>query len=264
MTQVRLAAVAGSFYPADPVRLEAMVRAYLAAARPSAVGEATPKALIVPHAGYVYSGPIAASAYALLAAAARRIRRVVLLGPSHRVPFHGLAASSATHFETPLGLVPLDGEAIGRALELPQVSVLDAAHAREHSLEVQLPFLQYVLGEFHLVPLAVGEASGEEVAEVLERLWGGAETLIVISSDLSHYHAYDEARRLDGETTRAIESLDGEALAWESACGRVGVRGLLTLARHLGLQSRTLDVRNSGDTAGPRDSVVGYGAWAFA
>jgi hypothetical protein len=258
--RVRPAAVAGAFYPADPARLEAMVRGYLAAARREEMG-LPPKALIVPHAGYVYSGPVAASAYALLAAVAPRIRRVVLLGPSHRVPFAGLAASSATHFETPLGLVPLDREAVARALALPQVSVLDRAHAGEHSLEVQLPFLQCVLGDFHLVPFAVGEASDAEVAEVLERLWGGEETLVVISSDLSHYHAYDEARRLDGETTRAIESLDGDALEWESACGRVGVRGLLALARRLRLRPQTLDVRNSGDTAGPRDRVVGYGAY---
>ena len=264
MHAVRPAAVAGAFYPAEPARLEAMVRGYLAAARGKAPVGPTPKALIVPHAGYVYSGPVAASAYALLEGGAARLRRVVLLGPSHRVPFEGLAASGATHFETPLGLVPLDRAAVGRALDLPQVRVLDGAHAREHSLEVQLPFLQCVLDEFHLVPFAVGEASSAEVAEVLERLWGGDETLIVISSDLSHYHAYDEARQLDGETTRAIERLDADALEWESACGRVGVRGLLALARRLGLRPRTLDVRNSGDTAGPRDSVVCYGSWAFA
>jgi len=258
---VRPTAVAGSFYPSEPDRLAAAVRQYLAAA--GAAGPRAPKALIVPHAGYIYSGPVAGHAYARLEPIAERIRRVVLLGPSHRVPFRGLAASSATYFESPLGRVPVDVGARDAVLELPQVHVLDAAHEREHSLEVQLPFLQQVLPSFRLLPLAVGEASAPDVAQVLERVWGGEETLLLISSDLSHYHDYQTARALDAVTARAIESLDGAALDGDSACGRVPVRGLLEAARRRGLRPHCLDLRNSGDTAGPRDSVVGYGAWAF-
>jgi AmmeMemoRadiSam system protein B len=255
-------AVAGSFYPADPAELEQMVRGYLSQVETS--GEGAPKALIAPHAGYVYSGPVAASAYARLAPARGRVSRVVLLGPSHRVALRGLAAPDATTFVTPLGEIALDREALERALTLPQVRVLHAAHELEHSLEVHLPFLQVVLGSFSLVPLVAGDASAADVAEVLELLWGGDETLVVVSSDLSHYKDYATAKRLDDATTRAVESLTPEAIGFEDACGRVPIRGLLEVARARGLTPVTLDVRSSGDTAGPRDRVVGYGSWSFA
>jgi AmmeMemoRadiSam system protein B len=186
------------------------------------------------------------------------------VGPAHFVPLRGLAVSGADAFATPLGDVPVDDAARQRILPLPQVQLLDSAHAEEHSLEVQVPFLQRVLGEFSLVPLVAGEATDAEVAEVLEELWGGDETLIVISSDLSHYYDYETARQLDGATTRAIESLEPHGLGPGSACGRVPVRGLLLAARNHGLRARALDLRSSGDTAGPRDEVVGYGAYAFA
>lgn len=261
MRFVRPAAVAGSFYPADPAALEAVVERCLAAAH--AEGP-PPRALIAPHAGYVYSGPVAGMAYAQLAALRGRLRRVVLLGPAHRVGFEGLAVSDAEAFETPLGRVPLDAAARERALALPQVRRLEAAHAREHSLEVQLPFLQHVLGEFRLAPFAVGDASGEEVAEVVEALWEDDETLVVVSSDLSHYLPYEEARRVDAATTRAIEELRPEAIAPDQACGQIPVQGLLLVSRRRGLRATTLDVRSSGDTAGGRDEVVGYGAWSFA
>jgi len=260
MTRVRQPAVAGLFYPADPRELRETVRRALAAAEPE--GPA-PKALIAPHAGYVYSGEVAASAYARLAPVRDRIRRVVLVGPSHRVGFHGLAASSAEAFATPLGLVSLDREAIDSLLALPQVKILDRAHAAEHSLEVHLPFLQVILESFRLVPLAAGDASAEEVAEVLDAVWGGPETLIVVSSDLSHYLDYHAARRIDEATCRAIERLRWEEIGEDQACGRVGVNGLLEAARRRGLRTRTVDLRNSGDTAGSRDEVVGYGAWVF-
>jgi AmmeMemoRadiSam system protein B len=259
----RRPAVAGLFYPDDPEQLRARVETLLAGVRSDPTA-ATPKAVIAPHAGYVYSGPVAASAYALLRPLRGAVRRVVLIGPSHRVPLRGLAAPAAGGFATPLGEVVLDTDALALALALPQVRVGDAAHAREHSLEVQLPFLQCVLGEFALVPLVAGDASDEEVAGVLEALWGGDETRIVISSDLSHYLPYDRAREHDARTTRAIEALDPAGLDWESACGRVPIGGLLRLAQRRGLACRTLDVRNSGDTAGDRAQVVGYGAWAFA
>jgi MEMO1 family protein len=259
--RVRKAAVAGLFYPEEPAELRSLVQALLAGAAPGAAPP--PKALIAPHAGYVYSGPVAATAYARVAPARSVIRRVVLLGPAHRVPFYGLAASSADGFATPLGEVAVDRTALEAALELPQVRVLDEAHALEHALEVHLPFLQEVLAEFAIVPLVVGDASAEETAEVLEVLWGGPETLIVISSDLSHYHDYAAARRMDAATSRAIEALAPERLSYEDACGRIPISGLLQAARRRGLRPQVLDLRNSGDTAGPRDAVVGYGSYAF-
>jgi AmmeMemoRadiSam system protein B len=260
MPSVRQPAVAGMFYPDDPRELRGLVSQYLAAAETAG---GVPKAIIAPHAGYIYSGPVAASAYALLKAARGAISRVVLLGPAHRLAFSGLALPSSDFFATPLGDVPIDREAVAALKNLPQVQVLDAAHAREHSLEVHLPFLQEALGEFRLVPLVAGDASAAQVGEVLERLWGGPETLIVISSDLSHYHDYQTARRMDAVTSRAIESLRFEDLDFDAACGRVPVSGLLYVARQRGLSIRTLDLRNSGDTAGPRDQVVGYGAYAI-
>jgi AmmeMemoRadiSam system protein B len=257
---VRQPAVAGLFYPSDPTALAASLATMLGRAEPRGV---QPKALIAPHAGYVYSGPVAASAYSRLLPFASQINRVVLLGPSHYVPFRGLAASSADCFETPLGRIELDAETRDRLLTLPQVTILDAAHAREHSLEVHLPFLQTVLSVFRLLPLAVGDATAEEVAEVLETAWGDERTLLVISSDLSHYHDYETARRLDAATRDSIERLDAGSIRSERACGSCAVNGLLEAARRRGLQAVTLDLRSSGDTAGPRDQVVGYGAWAF-
>ncbi|MCU0937350.1 MAG: AmmeMemoRadiSam system protein B [Gammaproteobacteria bacterium] len=261
MALVRRPAVAGMFYPDDPRELRESVQALLAAA--PALGPA-PKALIAPHAGYVYSGPTAAVAYARLVPARETIRRVVLLGPSHRVPFAGIAACRADVFETPLGRIPVDTGALDQIADLPQVQALDAAHLREHSLEVQLPFLQVVLRDFALVPLVVGDASPDQVAQVLDRLWGGPETLIVVSSDLSHYHDYATAQRLDRETSRLIEGLSRAELHGEQACGCRPINGLLRAARSHGLGAALLDLRNSGDTAGPRDRVVGYGAYAFA
>jgi len=255
--------VAGAFYPAAAGELEATVRGYLRDAQPAS-SERPPKAVIAPHAGYVYSGAVAASAYARLAACRDQIERVVLLGPAHRVALRGLAAPESDAFATPLGRVRLDLEAIERSLRLPQVVPFDAAHAPEHSLEVHLPFLQALLGDFALVPLVVGEATPLEVAEVLELLWGGPETLIVVSTDLSHYCDYETARRLDAATTRAIEALEPEAIGHEQACGRIPIQGLLLAAQRHGLHADAVDVRNSGDTAGPRDRVVGYGAYVFA
>jgi AmmeMemoRadiSam system protein B len=222
-----------------------------------------PKALIAPHAGYIYSGPVAASAYARLQSVADIIERVVLLGPSHRVPFLGVAVSRADCFRTPLGDIPLDRQAIARLQGLAQIVDLEQAHESEHSLEVQLPFLQHVLNKFSLVPLVVGDCSGEEVAEILALLWGGPETLIVISSDLSHYHDYGTAQYIDRHTSESIVSLDANAIGYEDACGRIPVQGLLLHAKKLGLHGEIVDLRNSGDTAGDKSRVVGYGAYAF-
>jgi AmmeMemoRadiSam system protein B len=260
MSSIRRPAVAGLFYPDDRQTLMAMVQSFLQTA--GTLGQ-PPKAIIAPHAGYVYSGPVAASAYALLPAARNTIRKVVLMGPSHRVGFHGIAVSGAESYATPLGIVPIDRKALEKIQDLPFICELDQAHAQEHSLEVHLPFLQVALGEFELIPLVAGDASPEEVGQVLERLWGGPETLIVISSDLSHYHDYQTARQLDSATTRAIESLRPEDINYEDACGRVPVNGLLHLARLRGLAARTVDLRNSGDTGGGKDRVVGYGAYVF-
>ena len=261
MPSIRPPAVAGAFYPAAAAELRRMVHDCLDQA--NADTGPPPKAIIAPHAGYVYSGAVAAAAYKGLEAVRDRITRVVLLGPDHHVGFRGMALSSADAYETPLGRVTLDPAAAEQLLDLPQIRVLDAAHQQEHSLEVQLPFLQELLGEFQLVPIVVGEADTEQVEQVLARLWGGPETLIVISSDLSHFHDYDTAVGLDAATAKAIEQLRPKAIGPGDACGRNPVRGLLSLARRLGLQVTTADLRNSGDTAGPRDRVVGYGAWRF-
>lgn len=254
-------AVAGLFYPAEPATLRRRVQSLLAATAPLALADV--KALVVPHAGYQYSGPIAASAYAQLAPIAGRIRRVVLFGPAHRAYFGGLAFPDAERLLTPMGPVALDREALDGLADLPQVQRMDRAFSGEHCLEVQLPFLQSLLLDFRIVPLLVGDTTPEAVAEVMERLWGGPETLILVSSDLSHYLDYESAKRTDLRTTQAIERLDPEALDQHSACGRTPLCGLLQQARRLGLKERTLDLRNSGDTAGPRDQVVGYGAYAF-
>lgn len=259
--RIRPPAVAGRFYPGDPVELRNLISALLAQVPPTT--RPAPKALIAPHAGYLYSGPIAASAYAQLIAARDTIKRVVLFGPSHYVALDGVAATSAEGFATPLGVVPVDAEALRRVLSLPQVTILDAAHAKEHSLEVQLPFLQTVLSGFTLVPLAVGDATAEEIGQILDALWDGPETCFVISSDLSHYHDSKTARRLDRATAKAIEALKSEAIGEDQACGRISIRGLLQAARRRGLRARTVDLRNSGETAGPHDKVVGYGAFAF-
>lgn len=268
----RQPAVAGLFYPADPGLLSREVQTLLAGAgigtnpaHRSGAGQPprAPKALVVPHAGYRYSGPVAASAYAQIVPYASLVRRVVLLGPAHRLPFRGLAYPSAQRLLTPLGGVSLDRESLALLADLPQVGVLDRAFDGEHCLEVQLPFLQGVLPDFRLVPLVVGMAEPAEVAEVLERLWGGAETLILISSDLSHYLDYDTAARSDRATARAIEGLDPHAIDHRCACGATPLAGLLLAARRHGLAATTLDLRSSGDTAGDRDRVVGYGAYVL-
>ena len=264
MSNIRLAAVAGHFYPDDPEELRARVCDYLAAAAPPLpdvrLPDRPPRAIIAPHAGYVYSGPVAASAYASLVPARTRVRRVVLLGPSHRVALKGLARSTAECFRTPLGDVPLDEPA--RLPALPDVRPNDRAHLAEHSIEVHLPFLQVVLERFTIVPLVVGDASADEVGEVIHRLSGGPETVVVVSSDLSHYLDYESATRRDRETTLAIEAKRTD-LAPDQACGSMPINGLLHYARRMQLTVTTLDLRNSGDTAGPRHQVVGYGAYAI-
>jgi AmmeMemoRadiSam system protein B len=258
--RVRRPVFAGSFYPADPDELREEVRRHLGHAPADAVPDAAPpKAIIAPHAGYVYSGPVAGSAYARLRGHEKTIERVVLLGPSHRVAFTGLALSDKAAFATPLGEIELDTGAASRLSALPQVQVLDEAHAEEHSLEVHLPFLQVVLKSFKLVPIVVGDTDPEDVAEVLEALWNGPETLIVVSSDLSHYNDWSTAREIDRRTAAAIAAL--RPVGHQDACGRIPINGLLASARRHAMRVRALDLRNSGDTAGPRDRVVGYGAF---
>jgi hypothetical protein len=260
---IRAPAVAGRFYPADPGALRRIVEGLLADAAPARPWRAAaPKALLVPHAGYVYSGPVAASAYACLRDAAAGLRRVVLLGPSHRVPLPGLGLPGCGAFETPLGTLPVDADGARRLQALPQVSVNAAAHATEHSLEVQLPFLQVLLKDFTLLPLVVGEARPSAVAEVLEAVWGGPETLLVVSTDLTHYLPHAVASALDLETCQRIVRLEPvEDPA--RACGAAALNGFLRAARAHGLRPRLLDLRNSGDTAGDHAQVVGYAAFAF-
>ena len=263
MHQVRQPAVAGAFYPGQGFALARSVLAMLSAARPDAdMSARAPKAIIVPHAGYRYSGATAALAYARLSAGRTTIRRVVLLGPVHRVPVRGLALAGVDSFATPLGEIEVDQAAVAAIIPLRQVVVSPAAHALEHSLEVQLPFLQSVLEDFKLVPLAVGDATPDEVAQVLEALWGGPETLIVISSDLSHFLPYRAAQTVDLGTVQNIMDLKG-CLTHEQACGGTPVNALLLAARQHGLQPQLLGLCNSGDSAGDKQRVVGYAAFAF-
>jgi AmmeMemoRadiSam system protein B len=266
-TRVRQAAVAGLFYPEDAARLRTDVVQLLQARSAGARTADVPprldaKALIVPHAGYVYSGPVAAAAYAGIAARRGAISRVILIGPSHRVYLHGVALPEATAFSTPLGTVQVDAAA--RAALLPRGDVLesDAAHALEHCLEVQLPFLQVLLEDFTIVPLVVGEASPRQVADVLAAVWGGPETLVLVSSDLSHYHRYAAAQQLDAQTAAAILARRND-LRSEQACGAAAINGLLTRARDLNLSVQEISRLNSGDTSGERERVVGYGAYAL-
>jgi len=258
---VRPAAVAGMFYTGNAAALRREVQGFLGGARPA---HHRPKAIIAPHAGYMYSGAIAGSAYASVRQIAGEINRVVLLGPAHRVYVEGVAVPTVDAFATPIGSVPLDQEALADLVnQFPFVQYRDDAHTDEHSLEVQLPFLQTLLGDFSLLPFAVGNAHPAQIEQLLEQVWGGRETLIVISSDLSHYHSYTDARALDSYTTEHISALDPAGLTGEHACGHIPVRGLLRCATRHGLKCEVLDVRNSGDTAGGRAQVVGYGAYLF-
>ena len=263
MLAVRRAVVDGLFYPAAPGALRAQVAHYLAGVGADDDAARLPKLLIAPHAAYDYCGAVAACAYALLGRRSKRIiSRVVLLGPAHRVAVRGLASPEADAFETPLGQIALDVASLASLDSLPQVIRDDRAHDYEHSLEVQLPFLQTLLGSFTLVPLVVGDATADAVAQVVERLWGGVETLVVISSDLSHYLPYEQAQALDRATAQRILSLDA-GLTPHEACGATAINGALLAARRHGLAPRLLDLRNSGDTGGDRGRVVGYVAMAF-
>lgn len=257
--RIRPPAVAGTFYPGEPSVLQSQIQELLDTAPSS---QNIPKAVIAPHAGYIYSGLTAAHAYKPLLLNSHKIKRVVLLGPAHRVHVFGLAAPAVDYFSTPLGNIQIDQAAIeGVIQKYDYVQKLDRAHIAEHSLEVHLPFLQVVLDEFILIPFVVGEASTEQVGAVLNALWGGDETLIVISSDLSHFHDYATAKQLDLKTAESIESFAGEQLSYESACGRNPIKGLLNVAPQHQLSIHRLDLRNSGDTAGSKDRVVGYGSW---
>lgn len=259
----RPAAIAGTFYPAAPHELRSQIRAFLQQAQAEHGAQPAPKAMIAPHAGTIYSGPVAASAYVRLRNARQAIERVVLLGPSHRVALRGVAAPSTERFATPLGEVTLDRAVIEQLLKLPGVLIDDEAHRREHSLEIHLPFLQEVLDTFTLVPLVVGVADAALVAAVIDACWGGPETLIVISSDLSHFHDYQTACAIDRTTTAMLEQFRYEQLNGERACGVYPLRGLLHTARARGMTLQTIDLRNSGDTAGPRREVVGYGSYVL-
>jgi AmmeMemoRadiSam system protein B len=259
--KVRPPAVAGQFYTRHPERLHDQVQKFMAAAPPYAGSR--PKAVIAPHAGYVYSGAVAGIAFAAAQNASPKPSRVVVMGPAHYVPFRGIAAPRSDAFETPLGRVPLDTAALSGLGDLPYVSADDAPHAPEHAIEVELPFLQVLLQDFVLVPLVVGDAKPEEVGEVLARLWGEDDSLIVISSDLSHYHAHATAQRLDAATAAAIEKAQWATLGPQDACGYLPITGLLREATQRNLTAQRLALCNSGDTAGDRARVVGYGAWAF-
>ncbi|MBV6510391.1 MAG: hypothetical protein JJLCMIEE_03531 [Acidimicrobiales bacterium] len=258
---VRQPAVAGMFYDDDPAELHRFVTEALSEWEPS---PPPPKAVIVPHAGYRYSGATAASAFAALSLRGSRITRVVVLGPSHRVPLQGMAVSCADRFATPLGDIPVDDGARAAVLACPWVSADEVPHTREHSLEVQFPFIQVALGDVRILPIAVGRASPDQVADALERVWGGDETAVVVSSDMSHYHSYEKANSLDDDTTAKLIGLDVEEIVPDRMCGAKAVAGLLAVARRKAMTVRTLARCNSGDTPwGEKDRVVGYGAWGL-
>lgn len=259
MSNIRQSAVAGLFYPASTTELTTIVDTYLNNTTPTDI---KPKAIIAPHAGYIYSGQVAAQAYRALIPLKNKIKRIILLGPSHRVPFYGCALSGADYFETPLGKIAIDQKANAELIELNLAKELNEAHALEHSLEVHLPFLQRVLSDFTLVPVVVGEASPEEVSRLIEHFWDDDENFFVISSDLSHYHPYAEAQQLDARTSEAIIHFDIDHIHSEQACGCRPVNGLLNLAKKHHMSACVLDQKNSGDTAGDKDQVVGYGAYA--
>lgn len=259
MNSVRSAAVADLFYPGESGALAASVTQYMDQI-PSDQHQRSAKAIIVPHAGYIYSGMTAAFAYAAIDRAL--VKRVVLFGPSHRVAFAGMALPDTSSFDTPLGQVPIDQKAVQKALAFPQVQVNEAAHALEHSLEVQLPFLQTVLADFEFLPVCVGSVQADVVAELMAGLWGDEETLIIISSDLSHYHPYQEARELDQQSLSSILNQQ-PILSHEQACGATAVNALLMIAAQKGVKAEQLDYRNSGDTAGDKDQVVGYASIGF-
>lgn len=266
MALIRPPAVAGMFYPKDPKALGRDVAAMVnAASRAAGIGRdsTAPKAIIAPHAGYVYSGACAAEAYARLLPDRDSISRIVLLGPCHRVAVKGLATTSADYWKTPIGAVPIDREALELVAGLPQVLIHDAAHEKEHSLEVHLPFLQICFPHMKLVPFAVGQASAEEVAAVLAALWGGEETRIVISTDLSHFLDYETCNALDAKTAAAVEALDHAVIGRDQACGRIPMSGLLHLAKERAMVIERVGLCNSGDTAGDKSRVVGYGSWVL-
>lgn len=255
----RAPAVAGAFYPRNFQQLSSLVDGFVTEARqPEQLG--APKAVIAPHAGYVYSGPVAGTAYSYLREGHPHIERVMLLGPAHRVAFAGIAASPADAFTTPLGDVRVDRDVIAQLLREKLITENAAAHRDEHSLEVHLPFVQRLYPNAQVVPLLVGDADFRAAQEIIEQVWGAA--VVVVSSDLSHYHDYATARRMDNDTAKMIEALDA-TLDWDQACGATPVNALLGAAARQGLRAHTVDLRNSGDTAGPRDQVVGYGAFVF-
>jgi MEMO1 family protein len=261
--RVRSPAFAGMFYSDKPQELGAAVKGYIAEATPPAI-PALPKAVIAPHAGYIYSGPIAGTAYASLSACVGQIERIVLFGPSHRVAFAGVATSGASAFETPLGPVAVDRDAVSSLVRAGLAREFEPAHENEHSLEVHLPFLKQIFPDARVVPLLAGDDDWHAALSILANLWGGNETVIVVSSDLSHYHDYATAQRIDAGTAKSFEHLAAGKVDYEQACGATGVNALLALVAEKGLACTTLDLRNSGDTAGPKNRVVGYGAFAIS
>ncbi|MGB1801307.1 MAG: AmmeMemoRadiSam system protein B, partial [Gammaproteobacteria bacterium] len=261
---IRPTAVAGSFYPKQASELNNMLEKFLSQyAVNDSVKITIPKAIIAPHAGYIYSGQTAASVYSNLEQVKDKIKRVVLLGPTHRVYVNGIALPSNTHFSSPLGNVSIDTESLKKISSHSFVDYIDEAHTQEHSLEVHIPFLQKVLNDFVLLPILVSNAAPEQVATILKELWGNDETLIVISSDLSHFLNYETANKTDSHTTELIEKFDYEHIGSKQACGCMPMRGLLKLAQEKNMTIQTVDLRNSGDTAGSKDRVVGYGAYAL-
>jgi len=260
----RQASVAGSFYPKNPAQLKKTLTNLFNANEDLNIDFQTPvKAIIAPHAGYIYSGPIAAKAYSLVSTCIKGKNKITIIGPSHFVPFNGIALSTAEFFETPLGKIKVDHHAYELINRIPEVIYLDEAHAREHSIEVHLPFIQYLKKDVRIIPLAVGQTSYQKVAKVLEKFCEEKDNLIIISSDLSHYHAYGYAQKYDLQTALKIENYKCSQLGPNEACGYLAIAGLLKMAKDRKYKIKRIDLCNSGDTSGSKDTVVGYGSWFF-
>lgn len=261
MNKIRRSAVAGYFYPSNKEILIKQIKNFLENA--TLKFNYTPYALICPHAGYVYSGPIAGFSYKTLLPNKKNYKNIIILGPSHFEYVNGIAYISAEYFETPLGNAKVDLETLEKIKKLDFLVQNEDAHKKEHSIEVQIPFIQYIFqNDIPILPLAFGKISPEKIKILLETIWN-PETLIIISSDLSHYYDYDTAKKLDKQTSDAILNLDSDAIQYEQACGRIGIQGLLMFAKEKNWKAYLLDLRNSGDTSGSKTQVVGYGAWSF-
>ena len=260
MEKIKQADVAGMFYPGEEASLRQMVDGFIQKALSF---DLRPRAIIAPHAGYIYSGSIAGTAYKTIAAVRDQIENVIIMSPAHRFYLRGIALHMADAFATPLGNIPVNIGIVKKIKQFSSVQWEERSFIQEHGLETHLPFIQRAFKPgIKIVPMIVGECQESEVAEILESVWEDPRNFVIISSDLSHFHSYADAKKLDRNTVDLIQNLDSQSLDTEFACGHYPICGLLNLARNRKLKIKALDIRSSGDTAGSKESVVGYGSFA--